>query len=309
MRAAHYWVRLLSSPAGENSDLPPSSLLHAQKSLYRALEFGTDGALAAQLLVALHRPMMFQGYWRVWEDTLRDFVRAAPVEKEGGYCFEARYFLAEICFRMGKLEESLALTQTNLAEAERRMDRAWVSALHDALAEIYVNQDRFDLAEEHARRAYAVAAEIGDPHRQADALINLGRAHLGAARTEQARSIFQQALAITQAAGDRIFAVKAYIFLGHSYGALNHWAEAFACFQAALDGVRSYGDRVGEGVVLNNLGRALLRLGRLEEAEEEIGAALAIHRAAENQLSISTALSLLEELACLRRSETGISDK
>ena len=109
-----------------------------------------------------------------------------------------------------------------------------------------------------------------------------------------------QALAITRAAGDQVFEVKAHIFLGHSFGAANEWERALAHFEEALTGVTAYGDRVGEGVVRVNLGRALLRLGRLDEAETQINAGLQIHRAADNRPSIVVALSLLEELAALR---------
>ena len=42
--------------------------------------------------------------------------------------------------------------------------------------------------------------------------------------------------------------------------------------------MQSYGDEAGRGVVLGNMGRALLELGRWDEAAEALEEALRIHR-------------------------------
>ncbi len=184
--------------------------------------------------------------------------------------------------------------------AEILADTAWASALHDALAEIHINRNQFDLAEQHARLAFDLARPLADPRKQADALINLGRAYLGRHRPDLAQTVLAQALTITQTARDRRFEVKAHIFLGHSLGAADEWERALAHFEEALKGVMAYGDEVGTGVVRVNLGRALLRLGRLDEAESQIKAGLQIHQAADNRPSIAVAQGLLVELAGLR---------
>ena len=248
-RSIVHWVQEIRGHAS-TSAIPPTTLNHAQKCLYRALEFGADPNLATDLLAALHPAMMHAGHWRVWESLLRDFLRVLPSDQPR-YRFEPRYFLAEICFRTAQLDDALAFTLENLAMAEQLSDRAWTSALHDALAEIHINRGEFDLAEVHARRAFNLGADLADPRKQADALINLGRAYLGADRPDLAQTAVAQALEIAQSAGDLVFAVKAHIFLGHSLGTVDEWDRALAHFEAALTGVTSYGDRVGEGVVLS----------------------------------------------------------
>jgi tetratricopeptide (TPR) repeat protein len=111
-----------------------------------------------------------------------------------------------------------------------------------------------------------VFREVGDEHRAANALGNLGIVLDEAGRYEQAVTAHRTALSIFREFSDRRAEAMALSNLGMSLSQAGRYDEAIGVLKDAVAVLRSTGDRYGEGSALGNLGVAMVRADRYSEA-------------------------------------------
>ena len=102
----------------------------------------------------------------------------------------------------------------------------------------------------------------------ADAYNNLGVAFLRNGQADEAIAHYKKAVAINPGSAEMQFN------LGNALAREGNWADAIACYQAALTAER---DSVKAAKVRNNLGAALERLGKSDEALEQFSQAVQIN--------------------------------
>jgi len=127
----------------------------------------------------------------------------------------------------------------------------------------------------------AAAREL-DAERAA-AFVARGHAHRELGALDPARADLERGLALAQRAGDRALEALALVRLGEIIETSGATAAARAHFERALEGIVTATmvrrDRLREADIRAHLGHAWRREGRLEEAQAEIGRALARYRA------------------------------
>ena len=101
---------------------------------------------------------------------------------------------------------------------------------------------------------------------------------------------------LATATGYPVYQAKAQLFLGQVTGRRGRWDKALGRFETALQLVMSYGDEVGRATVQVSLGRALMEVGRLDEASQILEDAVRVHRHHGNLPAERVALQRLHEL-------------
>lgn len=124
-------------------------------------------------------------------------------------------------------------------------------------------------AYEDARRTFE---SLGEPGTIAGAWHQIGMAHQHAGQLQAAEDAYRRSLAIRVQLGDVAGQATTLIQLGNLYNQLGRLEEAAAFYRQAAD--RFKDDRAKEGITRGNLADTLHKLGRLDEARQEIERAI-----------------------------------
>jgi protein O-mannosyl-transferase len=164
--------------------------------------------------------------------------------------------LGNALLREGQVEEAIVHLQTALQ-------------IDPAYAEAYNHMGSAVMKKGQAGEAiayYQRAVQLNTSY--ADAYNNLGVAFLRNGQADQAIAYYKKAVAINPGSAEMQFN------LGNALAREGNWADAIACYQAALSAER---DSVKAAKVRNNLGAALEKLGKSDEALEQFSEALQIN--------------------------------
>ncbi len=253
-------------------------------SLLNAMGRQDEGAAAADEALALRR--------RILGD---DDLRTA----------EALGIRAEVAGDGPEVAERDA--RAGLAITERAGNQTITIELLASLGSALMGQERYDEAAEVYRRRFELAGEVlgTDGTRYAAASGNVGRALHAAGRYDEAAAAWDEALRLTTAAygPESPVVASTYVAAGNTAEAAGRTAEAEQFYREAYDRSRGFAEtsrtRAMAGALL---GRALLDLGRPEEALPPLRAAVeareALSRPAHNFRSESDdarAVALLGE--------------
>ncbi|SOD60652.1 Tetratricopeptide repeat-containing protein [Streptomyces zhaozhouensis] len=148
------------------------------------------------------------------------------------------------------------------------------------------------------------ARRAGDRPREAWFLDSLGTACRRLNRPEESRARHREALAVWRELGDARGEALSWNLLGLLELRGRRLAEAERAFHHALDVFREVGDERWESILLANRGRARWDAGLLGAAADDVGPALAAHRAGGRAASVGDALSVLSAVH-LDRDEPG----
>ncbi len=176
-----------------------------------------------------------------------------------------------------EIKPAVAQVQSNLGNALLREGQVEEAIVHlqtalqidPAYAEAYNHMGSALMKKGQAGEAiayYQKAVQLNTSY--ADAYNNLGVAFLRTGQTDQAIAHYKKAVAINPG-----YAEMQYN-LGNALAREGNWADAIACYRAALSTER---DSVKASKVRNNIGAALERLGKSDEALEQFSEALQIN--------------------------------
>ncbi|MDQ1026919.1 DNA-binding SARP family transcriptional activator/Tfp pilus assembly protein PilF [Streptomyces umbrinus] len=155
---------------------------------------------------------------------------------------------------------------------------------HQALAQTLVERADVLAQENHgealhcAAEALSLFEELDDVHGRADALFEIGRAHLAAGRGEMSLHELDRALALYQQVGDRYGVAESLNVQGAAliFGA--EYARAMHRFRAMLEIHRDLRNAHGQVKALNNMGEIYFAEGLYEEARSHYEQSLALAR-------------------------------
>ncbi|WP_306819882.1 AfsR/SARP family transcriptional regulator [Streptomyces sp. CA-210063] len=187
------------------------------------------------------------------------------------------HVLAHCLQRWGTHDITAELHAAALTALRSGEDRA-------ALAQLLVERASV-LARENHSAALAAATEaltlfeqLGDPRGRADALLEIGRAHLGAGRGEACLRELDRCLVLYRAVDDRHGVAATLNVQGTARVHRAEYAEATHCFRTMLGMTRELRDRHGQALAWNNLGDIRLALGLHEEARDHYERAMGLMR-------------------------------
>ncbi|MFO0609272.1 MAG: protein kinase [Polyangiales bacterium] len=147
-------------------------------------------------------------------------------------------------------------------------------------------------------RALALADGLGDARWGAAVHIDLAMVRATGAALPEAERHAELARALAARAGGAWLSARAEATSAYVRSEAGGVAEGLALYERAAEGFAAVGDRRREALMRSNAGWALLRLGRLDAAEAQMGAAIEASRRVGNQVTVA---ACTHNLGVLRR--------
>lgn len=179
-----------------------------------------------------------------------------------------RIRIAFVHSRKLRLDDAAALYTQALHEARQQADLAVEALAVSGLASVVAKQGRHPEADELFERALAMNRQRGDRRAESVTLGNMASYLWDTRQWQRAIDAIRRVLPLHREVGNLRFEAKAMGGLA-SYALMQDQPEqAMQIVQEALKIDREVGNRVEEGVHLCTVGRCLIVMGRLEEAEQ-----------------------------------------
>jgi len=177
---------------------------------------------------------------------------------------------------LGRFDEAAAVYEENIDRAEKLNDTRQVAVGKMQLGTVRWYQERYQEALEAYAEARQRFMQLDEPGSVARTWHQTGMAYQAAGQPEAAEQAYRKALVIKVRLGDAAGQASTLLQLGNLYGDILHrLEEAAAFYRQAADKYVGSRDVANEGRVRNNLAETLRRLGRLDEARQEVQRALA----------------------------------
>lgn len=255
-----------------------------------------DPRAEGNALLAMGR--LFRGRGRP-DEARAAFEAAAAVQQGSGDDRNLAFTLANL----GSLDRD----QGHLQRARERQEHALAlfrrvgSRRHEAmvlgnLANVEVEQGHVDEARRKLEQALAVHVELGDRHSQGVVLGNLGTLQHEHGRLVDAHASLERALVVHREVGNRRLEAAVLTSLGGLLTDLGRPDEAFASFRRSL-GIQGELGAIEPGT-RTELARLCRALGRVDEARQLVGQALAEGRRLASPRIEAYALCELAALQC-----------
>jgi non-specific serine/threonine protein kinase len=221
-----------------------------------------------------------------WFLDCADFSSAQEVAGSIGRFWLDRGLLSEL---RRWLERSL--------EGGDRHGPAFVGAI-SRLASVAYLQGEYDHARTTAKEAVTTARSLGDPMRIQLALTNLGNALEAMDLLDEAWPIEVEVLEISRELRSEHPRLLVFALLNVGYSALirGRYEDAVGYEEEAISAAQELGDRGTEGIARCNLAQASLRLGRIEEAADQLARAATSAIANRDRLLQADCLDVLAAL-------------
>jgi DNA-binding SARP family transcriptional activator/tetratricopeptide (TPR) repeat protein len=187
--------------------------------------------------------------------------------------------LAEYLDRRGDWAKAIDVLQQAMesqADTTAHADDATAARLFTDLAAARIRTGELDLALSDAQRALDIWIECGDRYGQADAWVQVGRAHWHARQPSQAIPAYEHAAALYDELGEMGRRAVAQDHLSIQMFELGRHDEAFALSRQALATARETGDPALQCDVLTNRGEMYRVAGRIDQALEHFQQAKAL---------------------------------
>jgi tetratricopeptide (TPR) repeat protein len=239
------------------------SAQHAESLQLHGIHGPTLLALA-QCHAQLHDP----------EQALTFYKRAADVLKEHGpprQYMEARCGIGMAILLKGNLAEGMRLLEAALPEARGVLHPIALLTVTSNLATLYQHHENWEAAIRCLEEAVEACRQLGDPHRLAALLMQLGHARHMRPDKKGGEAAFSEAIAILREHGPSVDLATALTSLGavRASARLNpHDAEG--PLKEAVSVARQLTGPEGrraQGTALANLGFFYLKVKRIEEAQ------------------------------------------
>ncbi len=176
------------------------------------------------------------------------------------------------CLRnLGRLDEAATAYEENIRRAEKLEDDRQVAVGKGQLGTVRIFQRRYPEALKAYEEARDRFTRLDEPGSIAAIWHQTGMAYQAAGQPDEADDAYRRSLAIKVRLGDLAGQASTLNQLGLLYDdILNRPEEAVAFYRKAADNYVEGRDPAKEGAVRNNLANTLRKLGRFDEARQEI---------------------------------------
>lgn len=178
---------------------------------------------------------------------------------------------ADCLAALGRYEEAAISYQQSIERAKSLQRDRSVAVGKFQLGTVRLIQKRHNEALAAYQEALTGFAAMGETGTVGKVWHQIGTVHEDTNRADDAEDAYRKALAFKAQSGDFAGQASTLGQLGNLYTyALNRPEDAIALYRQAADIAYQKKNIAEEGVFRNNLGSALLKLGRLDEAREEV---------------------------------------
>lgn len=181
--------------------------------------------------------------------------------------------LGQTLAEMGDFKGALQRFQEALELSEKQGDDKSRSHCISSEALVYFEEGDLDRAMNCMQQALQLARKMEDKRAESCLLGNLGNVHLKLRQSDKASEFCTEALKLAQEAGDKRSEAAHMDSLGDCHMQNGDLEAALSCYKQALEEAIGICDRLGERVYRANQGKVLRRMGRPEEALQELAAA------------------------------------
>ena len=178
------------------------------------------------------------------------------------------------------------------------------AAVELAYADYYYRAEmsgrKFAKAEDHARRAITLFAEIGDGYGQADAVHRQGLIEFQRHNLDSAEALFKESMHLDIAAGERTFFRGEYErHVGFVVYQRGDFASAARHFERSLKARRDAGAIDASLFAAVSLASALIKLDRRDEAKPHLDYALDIALRIKSRVGLERVKAVMEQFAAM----------
>ncbi|MEN9864493.1 MAG: hypothetical protein RL748_83, partial [Pseudomonadota bacterium] len=176
---------------------------------------------------------------------------------------------------LGRLAAAATAYQSAITQAEQRGAVREVAVGKFQLGTVYLQQKNYPQALAAYEAARSSFTALNEPASVATSWHQTGMTHEAAGQAQQAEDAYRQALAIFVRLGDIARQASTLGQLGNLFGQMPGRAEdAVLFYRQALEKAMAGGDTASEGIWRSNLANTLRKLGRWDEAREQIRQAI-----------------------------------
>lgn len=185
----------------------------------------------------------------------------------------------------GYFDEALEVLEQALSISQHHRYPEVQATTLNAMANIFIKQNRQDDAERCHRRALQLSRDVGDRYQEAAVLGNLGAIYINLHRFDEAKAAFDAAMALHKKGVDLIGQGILYGNMGILEAKRRNYDDARHNFERALAIQRDLKNRRSMGILLGNLGALHFDRFELAQARDRLNEALQIQRQIGNRSS------------------------
>jgi len=197
---------------------------------------------------------------------------------------------------LGRLDEAANLHQEGIKIAEDLGNLRQVAAAKCNLGTVRMFQERYGEALAAYEEARTIFEGLGEPGTVATAWHQIGIVHRESRQFEAAERAYRQSLAIEVQHNNRSGEATSLLELGNLYDAWNKPEQAVAFYRQAADIYTALGDNAMDGRSRNNIANTLCKLGRHDEARQEIQRAIECKRTLGHAGTVWNAYNILHQI-------------
>jgi class 3 adenylate cyclase/tetratricopeptide (TPR) repeat protein len=254
-----------------------TAVTRATRALALAGDAGRWRVPEARILAGIGESLYWLGDYPAASERLEQAVELGERTGDGCALAQALRFLGDIAINVhADVARAERLLARSLEEAERIDDPTAIT--RSLLFQGWVPWTRhaYDAAEPIWRRALALAREHGDRWAEVRALTSLSIDLVEMHRLDEAADLISEARDVAVAMGDRFSAAVATVQTGRIHEERGEYELAIPCLDHGVRTFEEMGFRWELGDALAERGIVKREMGLLDEAEDDLGRAIAI---------------------------------
>jgi tetratricopeptide (TPR) repeat protein len=215
-------------------------------------------------------------YFNFAKDAYLNFNNALLTEDHDGFYVDK--YKGIICMDKGKYDRALEYFNKALETARIAGDGDWITAMLNAIGNVYTRLGKYDDALESYSAALKGALDAGNKEWIGTGLCNVGVTHSNMGDYKGSIKYFEDSYALARELDDKRGRRVCLNNLGSAYNNMGQHDEALKLFEEARKYAEEIDDKYGLRIVYNNLGFTYRTTGRLKEALQSYELALTIAR-------------------------------
>ncbi len=175
--------------------------------------------------------------------------------------------LAEVYWKKGQLNESLASLLQSLEILENRFFMKYLLGIQNQVGIIYLEKGEVEKAREYFIKEIEIYDELQDDFGKFHPLLNLGNSYLEEEKYEEALKWYSRCLRIARETGNKTYSYKLLVNIGIIYKKSGNLLQAMECYQEAIQIMEQLG-------IVKDLARTYHNMGQIYEMRGELDEAL-----------------------------------
>ena len=284
--------RLLHKPDEALRNFSQSIAINQKLGQKRAVAAGLDET--AQMQISMGKSDAALGTYK----KVLALFQEISMRKEAG---DTMIDMADLYHARGQDDQAMQLYKQALQIERDAGDKNYESLSLSSIAALYLAKGDTESAFTYYQQALALGEKLGAPQRIAEPLEGLGSAYTITGQYDQALASLKRALDTWRSSGEALGTASVQRKMGLIFGYQARYGAAVNSIQDAVQAFHKLGEKSADSAeALQNLGDALARAGRGDEAAQPLNEAEAIAHDLKNESLMATILGAQGDVALYR---------